>query len=211
MLVSYTFNSSYYPPQGMSSQIPGLRLLEGGKFSPGDYAPVIIKQEGTPRLKYFQWNWIDSHGSRKRMHCIPSSRVLDHAAYYQAIRQQRCLIPSDGYYVSLPEGGLYKVIIKDSENFCFAGMYSTHCDENGKLQQNFSLLTTQATPALSAFSLLMPMILRKQDERLWLNPHTSIAFISKLLYAPSIHSIEIYPVEELLESTMNPFPKQLAA
>lgn len=39
MLASYTFNSQYRPLQEQDRLWPSLRLLEGGKFSPHQFAP----------------------------------------------------------------------------------------------------------------------------------------------------------------------------
>lgn len=212
MLVSYTFNTAYHPFQDTDHQRPGIRLLEGGKFAPGEYAPVIVKENGSPRLKFYQFGWGQkSASSRTSLHYLPSTQVFDHVDYYMSIRQQRCLIPADGYYVMLSNGTCYKVTMNDGETFCFAGIHRSWYHEDGTLQHSFAVLSTQATPLLSQFSLLMPLILRKQDERKWLHPHTHLKHISNLLYRPSDLPLNIYQVKELLETTVNTLPKQFAA
>ncbi len=212
MLASYTFNTAYHPQQETDTYHPGVRLLEGGKFSPGEYAPVIIREEGAPRLKFFQWSWGSSDKrSYNLSHCIPSSHVFDHVDYYRSIRQQRCLIPADGYYVRLTNGQCYKVAMDNHETFCFAGIHRSWQRDDGTLQHSFALLSTQANPTLSQFSLLMPLILRKKDERMWLHPHSQLKHISKLLYEPVFHPLTVYRVKELLDTTLKTLPKQLAA
>ena len=210
MLASYTFNSSYHPPKDETLSLPGLRLLEGGKFQPGDFAPIVVKQDQSIRLKFFQWDTFDQHSSKENRPFLPASHVLGHSEYSPLIHQHRCLIPVDAYYVASGKGLAYKVSSTDSGMFCFAGIYREWRDENDTMKYSFAILSTQACAELSPFGLLMPMILRRQDERIWLNTHAKHQYISRLLYQPCSLSLAVHPVYNLLEASET-HPKQIAA
>jgi len=211
MLASYTFNSAYRPIQEEHLSLPGLRLLEGGKFQPGDYAPVIIKQGRSLRLKFFQWNLSSPDAPKREISYISASNALDHKDYYQIIREQRCLVPVDAYYVKSREGQQHKIQLTSEETFCFAGVYRQWKSTEGMVSHTFALLSSQAAPALSQFSLLMPLILRKQDERIWLNAHAHLSYISRLLYQPAIPSLTIAPVYQLMEASDSTYTNPIAA
>ena len=210
MLASYTFNSSYQPPKEQALSLPGLRLLEGGKFQPGDFAPIVVKQDQSVRLKFFQWDMFDQHPSQKARPFLPASKALGHSEYSSDIRQHRCLIPVDAYYVSSGKGLAYKVSCPDTGMFCFAGIFREWKDEHDTTKYSFAILSTQACAEVSPFGLLMPLILRRQDERIWLNTHAKLQYISRLLYQPCSLSLAVHPVYNLLEASET-HPKQIAA
>ena len=210
MLASYAFNSTYQPPVDTSSPLPRLRLLEGGKFQPGDFAPVVIKRDQSVRLKFFQWDTVQPDSTDEAKPYLPASQVFSSSEYYPLIRQQRCLIPVDAYYVSSKKELLYKVSCPEQGMFCFAGVYNEWRDEENTLQHNFAILSTQACSSVSSFGLLMPLILRRQDERIWLNTHAKLQYISKLLFQPCSLPLAVHPVYNLIESSAA-YPKQIAA
>ena len=209
MLASYTFNSTYQPPVEQTHSLPRLRLLEGGKFQPGDFAPVVIKQEQSVRLKFFQWNDFEEKAPESKPYIL-ASQAFSKNEYYPLIRQQRCLIPVDAYYVSSGKGLAYKVSCPELGMFCFAGVYREWKDEEKVLRQSFSIFSTQSCSSLSSFGLLMPLILRRQDERIWLNTHAKLQYISQLLFQPCSLPLAVHPVYNLME-TSEAHPKQIAA
>ncbi|MEM6629387.1 MAG: SOS response-associated peptidase family protein [Bacteroidota bacterium] len=210
MLASYTFNSSYHPPKEQTISLPGLRLLEGGNFQPGDYAPIVMKQDQSIRLKFFQWNGFDPNATEDIKPYLSASHVLSSSEYSSLIRQHRCLIPVDAYYVTSGKGLSYKVSSPETGMFCFAGIYREWKDETGTMKYSFAILSTQACADVSPFGLLMPLILRRQEERIWLNTHAKLQYISRMLYQPCSLSLAVHPVYKLLEASET-YPKQIAA
>ncbi|MEM7658446.1 MAG: SOS response-associated peptidase family protein [Bacteroidota bacterium] len=205
MLSTYTFNSQYTPTNPAESQLPGLRLLEGGKFEPDQYAPVIVREYGQLRCKYFRWglvpNWTKP-GSKEvngRTYAA-ADQVFQHMAYQLPIRRQRCLIPADGYYVQKgSKVGMqtYKLVNSSEQTFCFAGIYDTWMQPDGTELHSFAIVSTPAPEQMMNFGLQMPLILPKAHENLWLNPEANWHRIADVLYRPANHLLRIHKVREL--------------
>ncbi|MDX2283060.1 MAG: SOS response-associated peptidase [Bacteroidia bacterium] len=204
MLTAYTFNSSYRPTQPQDSRMPSLRLLEGGKFSPGQYAPVLIQEYGQIRLHFFRWGlvpaWTKSGRQDSAQPYAPAAHLWNHPAFQLPLRRQRCLVPADGYYVEQTrrhEPQLWKFSREEAETFCFAGIYDTWRLGDGSLLHTFAVVTTDARPDLAHYSLQMPLILPRKLESAWLDPHTDSATLQAALHAPERSRLRPYAVQEL--------------
>lgn len=219
MLAAYCFNTQYKPISDTPLPLPSLRLLEGGKFEPGQYAPVLVKEYGQIRLKFFQWGlvpaWTKAQRKRQAIYWAPGDQVFTHPAYQVPVRRQRCLIPSDGYYVDRPLGASqeqFKFLRPDGDTFCFAGIYDCWQTHDGSLRHTFAIVTAQAPGDLSQYNVQMPLMLNQREEKLWLNPHTNFRALSALLRPKQTPILAVYPVKELQNPTVtHPTQKSLAA
>ncbi|MEM6804891.1 MAG: SOS response-associated peptidase family protein [Bacteroidota bacterium] len=218
MLASYTFNSHYTPNANQHQSLPSLRLLEGGKFTPGQFSPVLVKEYNQIRLKYFQWGmvpaWTKGSKKEKARRFVASEQLLRQPGFQLTLRRQRCLIPADGYYLS--QGKTYnkqnwKIHADGGDTFCFAGVYDTWRNADGSLLQSFAILTTEADADMRQFGLQMPLILPKKHEALWLNPHANMQKIYDVLKQPYPVSLQIYPIQELKEMDLIGFYDHVAA
>src|SRR5439155_12908991 len=75
----------------------------------------------------------------------------------------------------------YRIALKTEEPFAFAGIWSTGHDAQGIEQPTFAILTTEANTLVSQIHNRMPVILREQDEKDWLNPRLSLDEAQALL------------------------------
>lgn len=215
MLATYTFNSEYQPQA--TPHLPSLRLLEGGKFGPGEYAPALIREEGQLRLRFFRWGlqarWDQAGPRQAPLHCAPAEQLWRQPAYQRPIRQQRCLIPADGYYASpagLPHPQTYKIARPDGQTFCFAGIYDVYPQADGSLLHAFAIITTPAPAAFRPFGLQMPLLLSRRDEQVWTHPQTPVRRIEELTFSPANHLLRAYPLHELQLTPQEAF-EQVAA
>ena len=202
MVAAYTFNTQY-DPQGMD-RVPSLRLLEGGKFTGGQYAPIMVREYDQVRLKYFQWGLLPAFTQPERGEAgvvyVPADRLFRNSAYQVPIRRQRCLIPADGFYTARTHRGhghVFKLARPAGETFCFAGIYDTWRQADGTLLESFAIITVPSNQHLSRFGLQMPLILPHNVEGTWLNPYTDLNKIQKLLSLPTGTGLRIHPVQEL--------------
>ncbi len=202
MVAAYTFNTQY-DPQGMD-RVPSLRLLEGGKFSGGQYAPVLVQEYGQVRLKHFRWGMVPAFTKAGRgeqgITYAPSDRLFRQPAYQVPIRRQRCLVPADGFYTTHEHRGnghIFKLARPEGETFCFAGIYDTWRQPDGTLLESFAIITVPSNQHLSRFGLQMPLILPSNVEGTWLSQYTDLNKIQKLLSLPMGIGLRIHPVQEL--------------
>jgi len=233
MLASYTFNTNYQPSPAQDQQLPSLRLLEGGKFTPGQFSPVLVREYNQVRLKYFQWGlvpaWTKGSNKEKARRFVASEHLLRQAGFQIALRRQRCLIPADGYYLSAKQLSSkkthdtktfdnrtydkqnWKVNSDGGGTFCFAGVYDTWKNSDGTLLQSFAILTTESDAEMRQFGLQMPLILPKKLEGLWLNPYAQMQKIYDVLNQPYPVNLQAYPVQELKEMELIGFYEHVAA
>ena len=217
MLTTYTFNSQYTPDHLSEMRMPGLRLLEGGKFQPNQFTPVLVREYEQLRLKYFRWGlvpaWTKAGKEEKGRIYAAADQLFDHLAYQVPIRRQRCLVPADGYYVekgSIRGPQTYKLVQPGEATFCFAGIYDTWRQPDGTLLTTFAIVSTPAQPGMMNFGLQMPLILSKEHESLWLNSKANLQRISEVLYQPANDRLHIHPVRELQLNEIEQF-EQVAA
>ncbi len=208
MLATYTFNSEY---QTQGQNHPQLRLLEGGKFATGEYAPVLIREDQRLRLKYFRWGlrsrMMQVRPSNKAQTFIAREQVLRKPGQVALLRRQRCLIPADGCYmpgISSHHQRLFKLSMPQGQTFCIAGIYELYQREDGEILPCFAMLTAPSPSHLQRFGVRMPMILPKNLETTWLNPHIDLNKLQKLLQLPTGSGLSVHPVQELILPEVTP-------
>jgi putative SOS response-associated peptidase YedK len=129
--------------------------------------PVIIKNESV--IQFYNWGLIPhwAKDDRIKMHTL-NARI-------ESLSEK----PATGFYEWhwLDAKGKQKqqYLIKNKELpiFSFAGLYAIWVDPNsGKRVNSFTIITTQANSLMSKIhntKQRMPIILRKEDEKKWLN------------------------------------------
>ncbi|MEL6668711.1 MAG: SOS response-associated peptidase family protein [Bacteroidota bacterium] len=205
MIAKYSFNTQYRPESQTQAHLPSLRLLEGGIFTPGQFAPAVVQEYGQYRLKFFKWGlepaWEAAGTERSKLHIVSANQVSQDQEFQLPLRQHRCLIPADGYYLS-NRNRQYKLSHREESAFCFAGIYASQMREDGCMEHHFSLISTGSIGTASQFGLQMPLILPRRLEGVWLDQQSSLPQIHNLLHTQSNLQLAAHPVEELLE--LNP-------
>jgi putative SOS response-associated peptidase YedK len=147
-------------------------------ISPTASAPVIITSEGTRVLRLMKWGLVAKGAKdtnsvfRYKTYDTPLESVFSRHSSEQAIRERRCLIPANGFY-ELSRSGEKRAFYahpNDKTLLAFAGVYSSWQDPEGTVHGTFSILTTKANDDMPDPSMRMPVIIRPEDEKRWLDP-----------------------------------------
>ena len=77
------------------------------------------------------------------------------------------------------------------------------CQTGVELIQIYTNITTEASELAADFHHRMPVILRPQDESLWLDPAAPMATLFDLLIPYPDDDLEIYPVSRAVNSPAN--------
>lgn len=146
-------------------------------ITPTKYAPVIIGGDTAPVVTLMNWG-IVAHGAkdtnsvfRYKTYNTSSERIFSRHSWEQAIRERRCLIPANGFYI-LNEGDEKQAYYAQpkGESLCaFAGIYSSWSDAEGSTHSSFSILTTEATTDMPDPNGRIPLIVDTKDEARWLD------------------------------------------
>ena len=140
-----------------------------------DVLIVRIGESGAVQGVTVRWGltppWAKNLNDGVRMINARSETVQEKASFRGAYGSRRCLIPADGFYEwrkSETRKQPYRIAMRDSLAFAFAGIWETWCAPSGKKIETCAILTTVATPALTQIHHRMPVILDPGSYDLWM-------------------------------------------
>ncbi len=151
-------------------------LSKGDKY-PGTKIPVIIK-EWDKELKLFRWGF-KLKGSKKDLINARMETAFDKPLFKRAFYENRCIIPANAFYEWKTEDNgkiKYRISVKGSSLFPMAGLYKHFIDENNDSYIGVVILTCPANEQMSPIHDRMPVILKKEDEEIWLSKNMKDIF-----------------------------------
>jgi len=176
---------------------------------------LAVTQNGIRNIGYMHWGFIPFWATKKsigynminaRAESIDTSKTFG-----RAFRKSRCLLIADGFYewrrtnsTKIP----YRITLKNLEPFAFAGIYEI----NEKIERgtilSCSIITCPSNELIGKIHNRMPVILRQESERLWLNNEIYQSnVLSNMLKPFPSDSMEAYPVSTFVNSTKNDTPE----
>jgi putative SOS response-associated peptidase YedK len=124
----------------------------------------------------------------------PSSRHL--------LAGNRCLIPASGYYEWKVEGREkipYYIHPPDSSFVVFAGLYDPWTNPKGEELQTCTIVTRDADDQMARLHNRMPVVLDREDEQAWLDPHLTIpSQVVEILARRAGVPLDAYPVSRMV-------------
>ena len=169
--------------------------------TPTRVAPVIVLRDGERQMERMKWGFVrdtakdDNAVFRYKTFVTKSDTILNKPTWKEAIRERRCIVPVNGFYVGASaKGGKEAYFVRPSSGgvFSLAGVYSTWRDESGAERGMFAVVTTIANKELAALGERTPVILQPSQEATWLDPAANDATTLYDLMRP-------YPSKEPLE------------
>lgn len=109
------------------------------------------------------------------------------------LQHKRCLVLSDGYFEWKKVGKEkipYRIEVKGRDNFAFAGLWSRWMGYNNEPYDSYCIVTTEPGSKLGEIHDRMPVILKPEEEKIWLSREVPIADLLALL--------DTYPDEDLV-------------
>ena len=128
--------------------------------------------------------WADGRPDVKSLINARAETVATKPFFRDAFNRKRCLVLADGFYEWKRAGKgkvPYRIALKTEEPFAVAGIWSSAHDTQGGVHLTFAILTTEANTLVAQIHTRMPVILREQDEKDWLNPSLALAAAQALL------------------------------
>ena len=164
----------------------------------------VITQEDPHHIQLFNWglipSWVktkvDADKLKPQTLNARSETVFEKPSFRSSIKQQRCLIPADGFFEWMDVSG--------KKIFCFAGIYSCWTDkETGELMQTFSILTTAANPMMERIHNLkkrMPVIVNPSKYQYWLQQGITTETINSFFQPYPEEVMDFYPISKRITS-----------
>lgn len=163
----------------------------------------------TPMLWGLIPHWSKDKKSAYSMINARAETILEKPTFKPLFKSQRCLIPADGFFEwkSSPEGKTpFRIALKSGSIFSFAGLWDQWVDPQGISMETFTILTTQANPLVHQLHERMPVILKKEDERRWLDVHDEDILHTIIQPYPQ-NEMRLYQVSPLVNSWKNESPE----
>jgi putative SOS response-associated peptidase YedK len=180
-------------------------------ITPAQSVVVIVKRGDVNQIEQMKWGFVPAGAKdtnsifRYKTHNARSEAIFDKQAWSRAIREQRCLIPANGFYEwkTLETGKTpYYIQVADQSIFAFAGIYSTWVDPNGVSFGMCSIVTTASDADSDMIPSRLPVIVNPDDEADWLNPAIGdMNSIYKIMKPYRPEQLKIFRVSEDVKSS----------
>ena len=177
---------------------------------------AVYRLEGSERsIAKLRWGlvpaWAKDLKMGARLINARSETVHEKPAFRAAFKRRRCVIPADGWLEwRKEETGKqpWFIAAADREPVSFAGLWE-RWESGGETVETFTVLTTDATPALADIHHRQPAILDAGDFDEWLAPDTAQDRLLALARRPHEGRFDRWPVSRLVNNARNDAPDLL--
>jgi putative SOS response-associated peptidase YedK len=179
-------------------------------IAPTQEVPIIVNEEGN-KLEMMRFGLIPSWSKEKKTRYslinARSETVTKKPMFRRLLTTHRCLVPTTGFYEWRKVGSRkvpHFIRLKDEKYFALAGLWDHWKYPKGEEIRSFTIITTKANDVLSGIHPRMPVILRKEDEGLWLNDSILSDGNLQRLFRPFPSGLMVsYPVSLSVNSVKN--------
>lgn len=173
---------------------------------------LAVITAGEPRkLSFYRWGLIPSW-SKEMPRTAPvinarAETLNEKPMFRQLLKSRRCLVPADGFYewkrtsVKQP----YRFLMADEQPFAMAGLWDTWRQDDGRVLNSFTIITTTPNKLMEPVHDRMPVILEKENYDHWLSS-TDLEFLRSLLVPVSERKMKAYKVGQAVNSVKSESP-----
>ena len=180
--------------------------------APSQSVLAVINDGARNKMGFLRWGlippWAKDMSIGYKMINARAETLIDKPSFQNAYKKKRCLIVADSFYewkridskTKIP----MRIKLKSNELFSMAGLWENWKSPDGKSIYSCSVITTSPNELVQDIHDRMPVILKPEDEKYWLDP--SITDTTKLnpLLKPLDHALmEAYEVSPLVNSPKN--------
>lgn len=194
-------------------------IQSGPRYNIAPSRPAVIVVSAAAReFRMARWglvpSWAKDPALGNKLINARAETLSEKPSFKRAFESRRCLVPADGFYEWARKGASkipYRFTLKDGSLFSFAGLWEAWRAPDGRMLETFTIVTTSANDLLKSIHDRMPVILRKEDEPLWLDPTTgTTAEVKDLLRPYPAEAMAAGEVSALVNSPKNDGPACLA-
>lgn len=186
--------------------------------APGQPIPAIIEDRGQRRIGQLRWglvpSWAQDEKIGYKMINARDETLREKPAFRRLLERKRCLIPADGFYEWKKTGNKkqpMRITMRDGQPFAFAGLFDTWIAPDGQRLHTCTIITTRPNEVVAEIHDRMPVILRRQDESIWLDrDRTDVDLLQSLLAPYDAGGMRAYPVSNLVGNAKNDLPECIA-
>jgi putative SOS response-associated peptidase YedK len=162
-------------------------------ISPTQPIPVVMGESGR-HFRLMRWGfwpaWVKDPRKFTLLINARAETVREKAAFKNAIRRRRCLIPADGYYEWHSFEGIkrpYFIHHRDGRPIGFAGLAETWIGPNGEEVETVAIVTAPASADLAVLHHRVPVTINADDFERWLDCRADEAHtVTPLMRGPQV-------------------------
>ncbi len=190
----------------------GLNFKPSFNIAPSEETLVIINENSKKRVDLFKWgfipSWMKNKENLKPLINLRDDTLLNKENFSFYLKNNRCIIPANGFYEWKEENKTkkpYLIFLKDFKIFTFAGIYNI-VQINDEIIKTFAIITTEPNEKIKNIHNRMPVILKKEDEDIWLdNNLKDLNELKKFIKPYPDEEIDFYKVSLLVNNPGNKF------
>lgn len=175
-------------------------------IAPGEKIIAVISDGKSYRAGLMRWGFVPHFSGAYQMINAKRETIQEKSAFKNAFYNRRCLLLADGYYEWKKEGNRkipYRITIKDRNLIAFAGIWN-YGSIDGNRVATCAIITGAAGPNMSWLHERVPVILKPDAEKIWLNPESTDPKLLYNLTEPLPDSeYRLYPVSSLVNNSRN--------
>lgn len=180
-------------------------------IAPTQQVVSVINDGMKNRMGYLKWglvpNWSKDEKIGYKLINARAETLYEIPSFRNAFQKRRCLIIADSFYEwkKTPERKIpMRIKLKSNEPFAMAGLWESWKSPLGNTIFSCTIITTKANSFMSTIHERMPLIVKPEDEKLWLNPRNSPnSLFTRIIQPYADDLIEAYEVSSDVNSTKN--------
>lgn len=183
-------------------------------IAPSHSVLSVINDGARNRLGYLRWGlipfWAKDEKLGYKMINARAETIAEKASFKNAYKKKRCLIIADSFYEWKKEPGRkipMRIKLKNHAPFGMAGVWESWKSPEGINIYSCSVITTVPNELMTSIHDRMPVILKPEDEKDWLNPSINDpAFLQQYLKSFDSEQMEAFEVSTDVNSPKNNSP-----
>ena len=183
-------------------------------IAPSQSVLSVINDGVRNRLGYLRWGlipfWAKDEKVGYKMINARAETIAEKASFRNAYKKKRCLIIADSFYEwkKTPERKIpMRIKLKNHAPFGMAGLWESWKSPEGISIYSCSVITTVPNELMTSIHDRMPVILKPEDEKDWLNPSINDpAYLQQYLKSFDSEQMEAFEVSTDVNSTKNNSP-----
>lgn len=183
-------------------------------IAPSQSVLSVINDGVRKRLGFLRWGlipfWAKDEKAGYKMINARAETIAEKASFRNAYKKKRCMIIADSFYEwkKTPERKIpMRIKLKNHAPFGMAGLWESWKSPEGISIYSCSVITTVPNELMTSIHDRMPVILKPEDEKDWLNPSINDpAYLQQYLKSFDSEQMEAFEVSTDVNSTKNNSP-----
>ncbi len=193
-----------------------LGIKETGEYLPTYNAgptqelPVLLSNQ-PDTIQLMTWGLISKWSNNKsispKLFNLPVSHAFEKKMYQKGLKENRCLILADGFFLWKQIGKAKRVPYyfyhANKLPLAIAGLWESFEDLEGNPSNNFIMLTHEASHQIASYQDDMPLILPDPQRKIWLDQESNIIDHQDEIRHPHFEKLKFHSVSPLISNLEN--------